>query len=107
MDHYTLLATLEDGLALPRLGKAATARAGFEPTLADFFLTGSALDMNRFNAYTLLKCAARLHDAGAATTLTALERMLTRSEKARATRLVMISKTPRVLVETLIPRQSR
>ena len=57
--------------------------------------------------YTLLKCAARLHDAGAATTLTALERMLTRSEKARATRLVMISKTPRVLVETLIPRQSR
>ena len=76
-------------------------------TLADFFLTGSALDMNRFNAYTLLKCAARLHDAGAATTLTALERMLTRSEKARATRLVMISKTPRVLVETLIPRQSR
>ena len=28
-------------------------------------------------------------------------------EKARATRLVMISKTPRVLVETLIPRQSR
>ena len=47
--------------------------------------------MNRFNAYTLLKCAARLHDAGAATTLTALERMLTRSEKARATRLVMIS----------------
>ena len=76
-------------------------------TLADFFLTGSALDMNRFNAYTLLKCAARLRDAGAATTLTALERMLTRSEKARATRLVMISKTPRVLVETLIPRQSR
>lgn len=37
MDHYTLLATLEDGLALPRLGKAATARAGFEPTLVDFF----------------------------------------------------------------------
>ena len=63
-------------------------------TLADFFLTGSALDMNRFNAYTLLKCAARLHDAGAATTLTALERMLTRSEKARATRLVMISENP-------------
>ena len=76
-------------------------------TLADFYLTGSALDMNRVNAYTLLKCAARLHDAGASATLSALERMLTRSEKARATRLVMISKTPRALVETLLPRQTR
>ena len=63
--------------------------------------------MNRFNAYTLLKCAARRHDAGAAATLATLEHMLTRSEKARATRLVMSTKTPRVLVETLIPRQSR
>lgn len=76
-------------------------------TLADFYLTGSALEMNRFNAYTLLKCAARRHDAGAAATLKALERMLSRSDKARATRLVMSTKTPRALVETLIPRQRR
>ena len=76
-------------------------------TLADFFLTGNALPLNRFNAYTLLKCAARRHDMNALMTLKALDRMLTAAEKNKATRLVMTTKSPKVLVETLIPRQSR
>jgi hypothetical protein len=37
IDHYSLLATLDDGLDLPRLGSAATPRASFADTLADFF----------------------------------------------------------------------
>ena len=37
MDHYTLLATIEDGLALPRLGSAGVPRATFADTLADYF----------------------------------------------------------------------
>lgn len=36
-DHYSLLATIEDGLGLPRLGKAAAKRAGYADTLADYF----------------------------------------------------------------------
>ncbi len=36
-DHYTLLATVEDGLGLPRMGKAAAKRAGFADTLSDYF----------------------------------------------------------------------
>lgn len=76
-------------------------------TLADFFLTGNALPLNRFNAWTLLKCAARHHDANALMTMRALERMLTQSERARATRLVMTSRTTKRLVETLIPRADR
>ena len=36
-DHYSLLATIEDGLDLPRLGKAASPGTGFAATLADYF----------------------------------------------------------------------
>ncbi|HVY45321.1 MAG TPA: alkaline phosphatase family protein [Minicystis sp.] len=36
-DHYSLLATIEDGLGLPRLGKAGMMRQGMADTLADFF----------------------------------------------------------------------
>lgn len=36
-DHYSLLATLEDGLGLSRLGNAATKRAGIADTLSDYF----------------------------------------------------------------------
>ena len=36
-DHYSLLATIEDGLGLPRLGKAGQTRAGIADTLSDFF----------------------------------------------------------------------
>jgi hypothetical protein len=36
-DHYSLLATIEDGLGLPRLGQAAQARPGMADTLADYF----------------------------------------------------------------------
>jgi hypothetical protein len=37
MDHYTLLATIEDGLGLPRLANAGIPRATFADTLADYF----------------------------------------------------------------------
>jgi hypothetical protein len=36
-DHYSLLATIEDGLGLPRLGKAGQARPGVADTLSDLF----------------------------------------------------------------------
>ena len=36
-DHYSLLATIEDGLALPRMGKAGQSRPGVADTLADYF----------------------------------------------------------------------
>jgi hypothetical protein len=36
-DHYSLLATFEDGLGLPRLGQAGQARPGMADTLADYF----------------------------------------------------------------------
>jgi hypothetical protein len=36
-NHYSLLATIEDGLVLPHLGMASDAGAGFAATLADFF----------------------------------------------------------------------
>jgi hypothetical protein len=36
-DHYSLLATIEDALGLPRLGKAGQSRPGMADTLADFF----------------------------------------------------------------------
>lgn len=36
-DHYSLLATVEDGLGLSRLGNAGKTRAGVADTLADFF----------------------------------------------------------------------
>jgi len=36
-DHYSLLATVEDGLALPRLGNAGVPRAGMADTLTDYF----------------------------------------------------------------------
>lgn len=37
MDHYSLLATIEDGLDLPRLGSAGIPRASTADTLADYF----------------------------------------------------------------------
>jgi hypothetical protein len=37
LDHYSLLATIEDGLNLPRLGNAAVARPETGETLSDFF----------------------------------------------------------------------
>jgi phosphatidylinositol-3-phosphatase len=36
-NHYSLLATLEDGLGLPRLGMAASPGSGVAATLADYF----------------------------------------------------------------------
>jgi hypothetical protein len=36
-NHYSLLATIEDGLGLPRLGKAAHPGTGVADTLSDFF----------------------------------------------------------------------
>jgi hypothetical protein len=36
-NHYSLLATIEDGLDLPRLGMAASPGAGIAATLADYF----------------------------------------------------------------------
>jgi hypothetical protein len=36
-NHYSLLATIDDGLGLPRLGKAASPGTGFATTLADYF----------------------------------------------------------------------
>jgi hypothetical protein len=37
MDHYSLLATIEDGMGLPRLGKAGMSRPSTADTLADYF----------------------------------------------------------------------
>jgi hypothetical protein len=37
MDHYSLLATIEDGLGLPRLGAAGVPRATVADSLADYF----------------------------------------------------------------------
>jgi hypothetical protein len=37
MDHYSLLATIEDGLGLARLGMAGTPRAGVADSLSDYF----------------------------------------------------------------------
>ena len=37
MDHYSLLATIEDGLDLPRLGNAGVSRPSTADTLADYF----------------------------------------------------------------------
>jgi hypothetical protein len=37
LDHYSLLATIEDGFNLPRLANAGIPRAGTADTLADFF----------------------------------------------------------------------
>jgi hypothetical protein len=36
-NHYSLLATMEDGLGLPRLGMAASPGTGFAATLSDYF----------------------------------------------------------------------
>jgi hypothetical protein len=36
-NHYSLLATIEDGLGLPRLGMAASPGSGIAATLADYF----------------------------------------------------------------------
>jgi phosphatidylinositol-3-phosphatase len=36
-NHYSLLATIEDGLDLPRLGKAGMVKPGIADTLADYF----------------------------------------------------------------------
>ena len=36
-DHYSLLATIEDGFNTPRLGNAGMSRPGYADTLADFF----------------------------------------------------------------------
>ncbi len=37
MDHYSLLATIEDGLGLPRMGNAGVPRASTADTLAEYF----------------------------------------------------------------------
>ena len=36
-NHYSLLATIEDGLGLPHLGMASNPGAGIAATLTDFF----------------------------------------------------------------------
>ena len=76
-------------------------------TLAGFFLTGNALPLDRFKAYALLLSAARRGDASASATLLSLRHMLTRREKIDALKVVRNSRTPRSLVETLIPRSER
>ena len=36
-NHYSLLATIEDGLGLPHLGSAANPGSGYAATLSDYF----------------------------------------------------------------------